>query len=124
MEKKKKKRACSHHTGAFVSCAMNPSLGTPECDSFSSVESGAAAKPTQKSKKKGSGVELERQIVVNCYHFWRSKQPERTEEETCAFVAAMLGVSTQAVLETTKVASAVESRRGSAGKMQKKGDPS
>lgn len=89
---------------------MNPTAVTPECDSVSSVESGALAKPAQK-KKSTSGGGLEREIVVNCYHFWRSKQPDRTAEETCAFVAEMLGVSTQAVLEATKHEGAAPSRK-------------
>lgn len=91
---------------------MNPTAVTPECDSVSSVKSGAAAKPAQEKKKKStSGGGLEREIVVNCYHFWRSKQPDWTAEETCAFVAQMLGVSTQAVLEATKQEGAQPSRK-------------
>lgn len=90
---------------------MNPTAVTPECDSVSSVKSGAAAKPAQEKKKSTSGGGLEREIVVNCYLFWRGKQPDRTAEETCAFVAQMLGVSTQAVLEATKQEGAQPSRK-------------
>lgn len=84
---------------------------TPEGDSFSSVESGAAGaalKSAAKNSRKEntSSGRLNREIMVNCYQFWRNKQPERTEEETSTFVAEMLGISTQAVLEARREAEA------------------
>lgn len=87
---------------------MDPTVVTAECDSFSSVESGAALKsaPKNSCKENTSSGGLTREIIVNCYQFWRNKQPERTEEETCTFVADMLGVRTQAVLEARKKAEA------------------
>lgn len=47
-----------------------------------------------------------RKLIFRCYEFWRTREPERTVEDTAAFVADMLGIGSRTVFTVKKEAQA------------------